>query len=1286
MNRKRAVIAKTGPVIGCLLLAGLLTQAGSHEISQAAIKEKDKKSEIKARMTRVPLHFEENRGQSDKKVRFVARGNRFVTFLTDKEAVFSVTPPTPRPAGPGDPVAKPSVVRMGVVGATGESRVTGHSKVQAKTNYFIGSDSSKWLTDVPNFTRVKYDEVLPGVDMVYYGRQNCLEYDMVVAPGTDPRTIRVSFSGQTNATINQAGDLVLATTATEIVQGKPVAYQVDESGRRQPVEARYALAGASQEKALVGFELGEYDHSRELVIDPPVMLYGTFVGGSEFDVANEIVADASGNAYVTGTTQSGNFPTVPGGQPFQELWVAKYDDDGDLVYTALLGGSTQDYSGGLAVTQAGEVIVCGTTQSNGSIPSNAGAYPTTAGAYQRELGGSWDAVISKLNVAGNTLLYSTYVGSTNDDKGLAVATDSTGQLAYLTGRTWTNGGAFPFITASLNGYDTTNFWYDAYLVKLTLDSSQGTAHATSYPGVFHDKTDLLYSTFIGGSDVEGVASLLDVVDLGVAVAANDAGIVSVAGDTYSSDFPTSPGAFQTTKPGGAGTADGFVVQIDTTLTGAASRLWSTYLGGGGTDYCLGIGMDADLNVYVTGITDSDGSPGIAFPTNNAVYGTYRGGTSDVFVSKINSAGTGLIYSTFLGGAGAETGAQIRVDGIGNAYIVGTSSSSGYPFVQNANVQPGGYQGNSDMFITKLRPSGTGPIFSTFLGGVAFEAATGISVDAAGNAYVSGYTSSPLFPTLNAQQPSYGGGSWDGIVAKFQLNDAPEITSALPDNETLDCEDAPEEFTWTVDVLDINSDDLKVKWYTKGPGDPDFTLIETDDVFGPAVDLGPPILIEDTVGSASFTEQFSEVGVTTVRVVVEDGLASDTQEWTVTITDDEGPTIDGLLSGSLPTRHLAPTNDPACDRFEGDLPLPALLDCDPDPTITGSIPDPDGGANNGAAEDDLTEFPISISEGDQYIEIAVGETFVVTWTATDWVGNMSTVTEELVVEDVVAPVLTIPDDVTLPSDVELGATLTAQELGILDGSDAPLYNAVDACGTSFIVAFRDNPWNPGDGDDDDGIPANLDGFYPLGNSRITWIAYDEAFNFVELYQNVYIEGSTTIESPLTSDDEDWTVYGVDVSNAQHSATGGNPDGYISASQPAASSELWYFEAPSSYHGNQQAALGQALSFDLKVDGAVDVSSDLGVIIAGGGLQIYAPLGSAPNTTWATKAILLSTAGGWKVDDGDGNLGNDVLATDDQIETTLGSVISLKIGGKFRSAAGATTSLDNPSLALNYDNTP
>jgi hypothetical protein len=1312
MSRSRARAVNAACAIGGLLLAGALVQLGCQATASVPGKQDPVVAESRLRnnLHALPLSFEENHGQSDKQVRFMARGGDYMTFITPGESVLAIAPRT-KAGRPGD---KQATVKVRLDGSRRDARVTGFDRLPGQANYFIGSDPKKWHTKIPTYAKVKCEQPVPGVDVVYYGNQRQLEYDYVVAPGTDPEKLTVCYDGVQKATVDANGDLLLKTGVSDIRQPKPVAYQVDDAGRKVPVEARYEMLASAGDTSRVRFDLGSYDHRRSVVIDPTILVWSTFIGGSHSDWALDVVTDAAGNAYVTGTTVSSNFPSVGLGQTPKELWIAKYNTIGQLQYTSFLGGTGADNGAGIAVTSGGVVVVTGASQS-GATPSIANNYPIVAGSLQPQLGGGSDAVLSKLDTNGSTLLYSTYIGGNGSDAGLAVAINSTATIAYVAGRTGTTGN-FPDGVAGTNGFDTVCGNFDAFLEKISLDPSYNTPLprvSSSYSAAYqYDKADCLYDTYIGGNANEAMVNVTggEVVEYAIGVTANDSGLAWVCGDTLSSDFPTSAGSYQSSKPGAANTLDGFYVKIDTTTTGLSSRVWATYLGGpagsSGTDVCYSCGIDSTGLPYVCGYTSSTN-----FPTVNAVYGTLKG-ASDGFVAKLNSAGTALVYSTYLGGTGSDVATQMRVDSIGNAYVVGYTSSTDFQRMPNVPVQ-GTYATNTDFFITKFRPDGSGPIYSSYLGGGATDKATSLAVTSTGLAIVCGYTTSGGFPVSNglnpvglyaAQQPTYGGGSFDGVVASFQLNDAPTFETAQPSNVNLPCTVGGQTYNYSLNVKDLNSDNLVVQWCVKDPTDPDYQLEETDTVAGPAVVLSPPTLTP-TTGTVAFSRNVSAIGTTLFQAKLTDGLATVTYSWSVTFTDTAAPVFTAALSGSLGTLTLDPTNPPACDIYQGTLPIPAVTDCQ-NSTVTGLIADPDSGGptNNGdPGMADTTEYARTITTGSPTWYFKVGETYNVTWTAVDGSGNTSYATQTVVVADVLPPVLVVPNDVTVPQDSGLdGADLTPQELGILGAPPSgttPQYSATDACGVAFILAFRDRSWpdapgelgyDPTDPVHDTGVPENNEGFYPLGRSTLTWIAYDTSLNYTEVLQTITVTGTNTVSSNFSSSDESWTTYGTDVTAVSYNSTGGNPGGNISASQPSATSSTWFFEAPAAFHAGpfadflpyRSGAYGQTLTFDLKISGTATISSNEGVILAGGGLTIYAPLSATPTTAWTSESLTLSTATAWRVDDGDGNLANDVLATNAQIQTTLGSLTSLKIRGKFLATAGAATYLDNVILHQSY----
>ncbi|MGD0199850.1 MAG: SBBP repeat-containing protein, partial [Bryobacteraceae bacterium] len=487
---------------------------------------------------RLPLAFEPNVGQTAPEVRFLARGGGMTAFFTDAETVMVLSraergerDPLRRPEQP--PKVERAVVRMKLAGGRAARQVQGLEKLPGISNYFIGNDPKKWRTDVPHYARMQYEGVYPGIDLVWYGNQRQLEYDFVVAPGADPRQIQVAYEGVESVGVEPNGELVLRTALGEVRQQRPRVYQ-EIGGKRVEVEARYAIAARNR----VSFELARYDRKRELRIDPLVLVYSTYLGGSNYERVYGIAVDGAGSAYVTGYTQSTDFPTqsphqatlrtAPGVQVAVDVFVTKLTPAGNaLVYSTYLGGSDQDEGYGIAVDAAGSAYIVGSTQST-NFPIQS-AYQAT---YQ--VGGA--AFVTKLSPAGNALIYSTYLGGA-DGRGIAV--DAAGS-AYVTG--YTQSSNFPTQSpyqATFQGY------FDAFVTKLT---PVGNA--------------LVYSTYLGGSWDDG----------GDGIAVDGAGSAYVTGYTGSTNFPTqSP--YQATLQG---SQNAFV----TKLTPAGNALsYSTYLGG-----------------------------------------------------------------------------------------------------------------------------------------------------------------------------------------------------------------------------------------------------------------------------------------------------------------------------------------------------------------------------------------------------------------------------------------------------------------------------------------------------------------------------------------------------------------------------------------------------------------------------------------------------------------------------------------------------------------------------------
>ena len=534
-----------------LLYAGLLLAAISLVQVQNTLPKGDVLTEGVAGATKqrivetygkLPLSFEANQGQTDRRVKFISRGPGYTLFLNSTEAVLSLSSPqssqraqrmTPNflsassaPSAVNDPNPQSTVLRMKLVGANPHPEVVGLEELPGKSNYFIGNDPAKWRTNVPTYARVQYKDVYPGVDLVYYGNQRQLEYDLIVAPGADPGAITLSFEGVERLRIDAQGDLVLDTSGGEIRQHKPLVYQ-EVDGVQREISGAYVLNGGRQ----VGFEVAAYDASKPLIIDP-VLSYSTYLGGSRSDAGFGIAVDASGNAYVTGFTGSTDFPTASplqpafgGGPSFGDAFVTKVSASGNaLVYSTYLGGSDDEFGEHIAVDASGNAYVTGLTDSTN--------FPT-ASPFQAAFGGNRDAFVTKLNAAGNTLVYSTYLGGSADDDSRGIAVDAAGN-AYLAGFT----GSPNFPTASpiqpANAGGT-----DAFVTKL---NAAGNA--------------LVYSTYLGGTES------------GRGIAVDASGNAYVTGQTNSTNFPT-VNPFQATK---AGSSDAFVAKITVALPDIIPRI------------------------------------------------------------------------------------------------------------------------------------------------------------------------------------------------------------------------------------------------------------------------------------------------------------------------------------------------------------------------------------------------------------------------------------------------------------------------------------------------------------------------------------------------------------------------------------------------------------------------------------------------------------------------------------------------------------------------------------------
>ncbi len=713
------------------------------ESARASNDNADFKRQIAENYGKLPLSFEINKGQIDPEVKFFSRGAGYDLYLTSAEAVMVLH--KPEKSNPRNPqidskeasTSQPpssEIVRMKLLGANARPRVLGVEELPGKSNYFIGNDPTKWRTNVSNYARVKLEKVYPGVDMIYYGNQQQLEYDFVVSPRADASVIRLSFEGMDALRVEESGDLVLSAKGGDLRQHKPIVYQ-KINGIRHEIPASYVRLGDRE----VGFKVGVYDRNKPLIIDP-VISYATYLGGQGgYDWGYGIAVDAAGNAIVVGETGSPNFPTRFSLQAFGgvagirgDAFITKLNATGtQLLFSTYFGGSSIDVAQDVALDASGNVYLAGWTASN-NFPVTTGAFQTSGGSN-----GNIEVFVSKLNSTGSAVLYSTYLAARDSDYGYGIAVDSGGH-AYVTGRTDSNNfpttaGAFrPSFSGGSCGQNTACF--DAFVTKVNPSGS-----------------GLVYSTYLGGTGDDRA----NWNGGGIAVDSFDAAYVT--GLTRSTDFPM-VNPFQSTHAPGPSpsnpsfglNSDVFVTKIDPS---GQTLVYSTYLGGTGDDEGRQVVVDAEGHAYVTG----QGSGAFGFPITPGAH--LNSGAS--FVTKMSPVGNELVYSTNL----PITTNSIAIDSAGNAYVTGNQNFSGFRPVN----------------VSKLNPSGTALIFSFFFGGTesqfggdsATHMGNDIALDSSGGIYITGDTFAANFPvTAGAPQQNFGGNICginfcnDGFVAKI----------------------------------------------------------------------------------------------------------------------------------------------------------------------------------------------------------------------------------------------------------------------------------------------------------------------------------------------------------------------------------------------------------------------------------------------------------------------------------------------------------------------------------------
>lgn len=777
----------------------------------------------------LPLRFEPNQGQSSSDAKFFAWGRGFSASFKENEADLVLDHRT----GTCD------LLRVSLPNARQNASISAESRLPGTVNYFNGNEPKNWHAGLPTFGRLRYVGVYAGIDLTYYGSQGRLEFDFEVSPGADPKSIRIRFDGAERAALDAEGNLIVTARNGEISFQRPVIYQPNGGKGKDLVAGSFSVLG----KSTIGFVIAGYDHTRPLIIDP-ILNYSTYIG--PLAEATSIAVGQNGEAYVTGVANL-SFPTTPGSyQPVAvpssthaglfpqgaKPFIAKFNSTGTaLLYSTFLSGSGVDFASGIALDANGDTFVAGTTSST-DFPITTGALQTTNNAS------TTTGFVAELNSTGTSLLYSTYLGGSTSTSVSGVVVDGLGNT-YLTGNTQdtnfpTTQGAYRTVAIT----KTTLGWTSAFVAKLNPTG-----------------TTLVYATYLGGSQD----------DIASAIAVDSSGEAYVGGSTTSNDFPVTAGAIQGTREASNRQA-GFVTKLN---AAGSALVYSTYLGGNALDYLNSIALDSNGNAYATGSTNSSDFPTTAGAFQSKIGVSYFGyAQENAFLTELNSSGTALVYSTFLGGnlslsaqdAGVgDEATSVAVDGQGLVYLTGVACTGDFPVTAGA-FEPqnldGEITGECTVFLTKMKPTPNTPlVYSTFFGGTGNgdgadyyygEEGNGLAIDPSGNVYLAGFTVSIDFPiTAGVFETGFTNPSEEAFVAQFngsEMKALPVPTITLTSNSSSVLFGQPVTFTATVQPGSAT-----------GYVGFDFFQQELSDTEGSGVGFGPWTAIAlDGSGVATFT--------------------------------------------------------------------------------------------------------------------------------------------------------------------------------------------------------------------------------------------------------------------------------------------------------------------------------------------------------------------------------------------------------------------------------------------------
>lgn len=735
-----------------------------------------------------PLIFTSNDGQWDEQVHFRATVNDATMWFVDDGFYYQIVRDVSGEVEPSNRFDKKDsqleylMVRAALIGANESAEVVGERPLDHTANYFLGSDPSRWRTNVTSYEAIVYQDIYPGIDLKYYNNGSGMEYDFILSAGADPSRIRVSYEGAESIAINDQGELEIATAWGKITQSCPVIYQQDGTGR-YGLEGRYELLSDN----VIGFALADgHDPDLALVIDP-VILMSSYLGGTYTQTAYDNAIDSDGNVVIAGQTRSVDFPVV---DPLQgtcagqiDVFITKIDPAaGEIIYSTYFGGAGDEEAPRMTLDAQDNIYAVFRTNSTDA---------PTVHPFQASLDGDRDAFVMKLNAAGDELLVGTYLGGRFVEYPWSIAVDNS-EMIYVCGET--DSDDFPLENAYAD--ELAGGVADGFVTKL---NASGDA--------------LVYSTYLGGSGGVG-QSFADDVLYGIIV--NDAGEAYVAGATYSPDYP-SVNALYPCKIEKEGPVDAVITKFS---AAGNTLLFSTFFGGTEDECIRGMTFDAEGNLVLVGFTESDD-----FPTLNA-YQTERCpgadlGAAAVFVSSITGDGDALLFSTYFGGCDEDFGEAVAIGPDGSIFITGNTLSEDFPIVDPIY---GTLSTPTDAFIAKLTPDASDVEYSTYFGGNDSEEAKAIAVDENGWAHITGITRSSDLPLVDPFQSTSTPNN-DAFVLWMKGGCCKGIAGNL-DGDPTD----------RLDILDIT---YSVDWYFRG-GNPPTCETEAD------VDGSGMIDIEDLV--------------------------------------------------------------------------------------------------------------------------------------------------------------------------------------------------------------------------------------------------------------------------------------------------------------------------------------------------------------------------------------------------------------------------------------------------------